>query len=183
MPRILRKPDTLAHRGEIDLIAALAKELQQPNDFGQPMIDEEVFAKTNLIRVLVLWDRWDGISEEARAGVIRQAYLQAEGPEAADRLVLINGLTFPEAHDDELLPFEVTPLIRRDDKYKLEDCVQAMGEQGASVLERPNRPRLWFQTLEQAEECVARLKSRLPGSDDVWIIAQTLARTGLPVPA
>ena len=115
--------------------------------------------------------------------MIRQAYLQADGQETADRLVLINGLTFPEAHDDELLPFEVIALHRRGDKYSLEDCAQAMTKLGASILERSDHPRLWFQTLEQAEECVERLKRHLPGSDDVWSISQSLARTGLLVPA
>ncbi len=178
MPRIQSKRKTCAHQGEPDLIAVLARELRDPNPFGQPIIDEEVFAKTNLIRVLVLWDRWSEISEETRTDVIRQAYLQAEGPETADRLVLINGLTFPEAYDDELLPFEVIALVRRDDKYNVTDCSRAMIEQGASILESSVRPRLWFQTLEQAEQCVARLASSLPGSDNVWAITQSLARTG-----
>lgn len=182
MPRIQRKPEPLAHKGDVDLVAALVTELKQPKEFGQPMIDEEVFAKTNLIRVLVLWDRWWEIPEEARTDVIRQAYLQADGQETADRLVLINGLTFPEAYDDELLPFEVIALHRRGDKYSLEECAQAMINQGASILDRSDHPRLWFQTLQQAEECAERLKLSLPGSDDVWSISQSLARTGLLVP-
>ena len=47
MPRIKRQPEPFAYRGDVDLLAALVNELKEPKDFGQPMIDEEVFAKTN----------------------------------------------------------------------------------------------------------------------------------------
>jgi hypothetical protein len=85
-------------------------------------------------------------------------------------------LTVPEATESGLLPYEVVAMVRRGDPVTLEQCRQAMIEEGASLLFDPARPRLRFATEEDAAAGVKRLIARLPGSDPVWGVTQEVAR-------
>ena len=96
-----------------DLVAKLADELQNSREYGQPVIDEERFP-TGKIRVVVIWDVWDGLPFEDRTAVILQAYERAEGREKRDAIALASGLTFPEAHAAGMLPFEVVLASRKE---------------------------------------------------------------------
>jgi hypothetical protein len=154
------------------LVTRLVEELQQKDkESGQPLIYEELFP-TGKIRVVVIWDEWDRLSLEDRTAAILQAYERAEGRTYRDKIALASGLTVPEAHAAGMLPFEVLPAWRTGDPVTLEQCRQAMVEEGASKLFGPDIVQLRFATREEAEDARGRLVSSLPGSDQVWTIAQ-----------
>ncbi len=159
-----------------ELTRELADELKLEKQFGQPLIEEEHYDLTGLIRVNVLWDRWQNIPHEYRSSVILNAYKIAESKEFADRITLATGLTFPEAHASGMLPFRVIAALRQGDAVTADQCRQAMIEEGASTLQDPNLPQLRFATEEEAEACLGRLSARLPESEQVWQILREVGQ-------
>jgi hypothetical protein len=178
MPRIQRRLDE-NHRSRFpDLLSDLVKELKNARETGQPLIEEQVFPKTNAVRVTVIWDKWEPVPDEDRFHTILQAYEEVEGKAFRARIALAIGLTVPEAAEAGLLPFQITTALRRDDPVTVEQCREAMMVQGASVLLDPEKPQLRFATEEEAEACRQRLIRQLPGSEPVWVIAQEGTRFG-----
>src|SRR5436190_14860935 len=143
MPRIRREvtEDTTQHA---DLVARLADELRQDRAAGQPIIEELSLPKTGLLKVTVIWDRWESVRDEDRVRCIMQAYEQAQGTEAREQIALAVGVTFPEARDYRLVPFRIIPALRRGDTVTPDQCREAMIRVGASVLENPEHPLLMF---------------------------------------
>lgn len=176
MPRIIRplKPQlrpTIAH-----LVEKLANELQSERESGQPLIEERQSEKAETRTVYVYWDEWEGVSEEDRIAVIQRAYENVLGPEFADHIVLAAGYTIPEARDYGLLPYAILSGLRKSDPISAEDCRAALIAEGASVLANPDRPELRFPTMEDAMAAVSRLEKRLPGSRDIWLIAEDVRK-------
>lgn len=178
MPRIRRRLDEPRRIRFPDLLAELEEELKNARATGQPLIEEQVFPKTNAVRVTVIWDKWEPVSDEDRYRTILQAYEAVEGKTFCDRIVLALGLTVPEATEAGMLPFHITTALRRDDPVTLEQCREAMIAQGASVLLDPEKPQLRFATEEEAEACRQRLIERLPGSEPVWCVAKEVGQIG-----
>ncbi len=174
MPRNMKAPRRARSAGRSKLVEALADELKAGRESGQPVIEEEHF-KTGLIRVSVIWDRWEGIDHEDRTSTILRAYELAEGPEYAGKVTLAGGQTFPEAHASGMLPFQVMPFLRAGDPVTMQECWRAMIEEEASTLFDPDRPRLLFSTGDDAEACRKRLAARLPESEPVWQILEDVA--------
>ena len=176
MPRIKRGLETPQRSAYPDLVDELAKELtQHDRACGQPRIEEEHFQKTNLVKVTVIWDKWDHVRDEDRSAVILEAYERAEGTTFRDRIALAIGLTVPEALEMGLLPYEITTALRKGDPVTLEQCKRAMSEAGASTLFGPGIARLRLGTKEEVDDCLAYLRKRLPGSDDVWLVSKDFA--------
>jgi hypothetical protein len=177
MPRII-----LGHERERprypNLVAELAEELRHSRRFGQPLIREQRFPKTDVIRTTVIWDKWEPLHDEDRLATILEAYEEVEGDEFRNRVALAIGLTVPEAHEAGLLPVQVATALRASDPVTAEQCRDAMIEVGASLLLSPERPVLRFATVEEAEQCVRELVKRLPGSEPVWSITKDIARIG-----
>jgi hypothetical protein len=171
MPRIRKSPDEpRATRPE--LVAQLAEELRNAHAGGQPRIEETVFPRTNALRVNVFWDRWEDVPDVERTNCILQAYREVEPSDVVARIALAGGLTFPEARASGMLPYEILPVLRRGDPITLEQCHKAMIQEGATVLESPQTPRLYFATEEEAEAGRQRLVKSLPESAEVWLIAR-----------
>ena len=76
---------------------------------------------------------------------------------ARDRIALASGLTVPEAHAAGMLPFQVFPALRRGDPVTLDQCRQALIDEGASILFGADNPQLRFATEEDAEKARERL--------------------------
>jgi hypothetical protein len=172
MPRIRRGLEQPLRPAYAGLVKALEDELRNEREGGQPTIDELHFPETNAIRVTVIWDRWEGMPDEDRQAVILQAYENVEGKEFRDRIALAIGLTVPEAEESGLLPYAVVPVVRRGDPVTLEQCFEAMMEQGGSVLSDPKKPALRFASQGEADRCVQRLIKQLPASEPVWSVVQ-----------
>jgi hypothetical protein len=175
MPRVKRGPDQTRKTRSPELLDELVTELRDSHDSGQPMIEEFTFPRTNGVRVTVIWDKWDTLSDQARSEIIIQAYELVEGKDFADRITLWSGYTMEEAYQSGLLAFEIVPLIRNGDAVSFEECRQAMIDEGASVLWNQECPPLWFMTLEDAEACRKRLIKRLPASEPVWTVRTDIA--------
>lgn len=156
----------------VDTLNDLFRELHSPQEFGQPLIEEEEFSRTGLILVTVIWDRWEGLADQARSAIILQAYEQAKGVELRNRIGVSLGLTVPEAVEMGKLPYSVVPLLRKTDPVGIEDCRRAMIKLGASVLAGPDRPVLRFPTEAEAGRYRLKLTEILPGSEPVWAILQ-----------
>lgn len=179
MPRIIREITSRPPPVFDELVRRLQNELTAGRESGQPFIEERQADSGETRSVNVFWDEWDGISEEDRIAVIRQAYENAFGPEFADQIVLVAGYSMPEGRDFGLLRYAVVSGLRSTDTFGVEDCRDALIAEGASILEDPNRPELRFPTLDDAIAAVNRLDERLPGSRDVWIIAEDVRRVSL----
>lgn len=158
-----------------DLVELLADELKADRESGQPVIYERVFP-TQKTQVTVLWDRWDQLPLEARTRIILQAYQRAEPGAPADQIALASGLTFPEAHAADMLPFQIITALRKGDPVSPEDCRQAMIAEGASTLLDPELPQLRFASEDEAEAARRRLANRLPGSEPVWTIVRDVGK-------
>ncbi len=177
MPRIISGKETvMLPAGFSVLVTALVHELKESSESGQPLIHEHHFPRTGKMRVTVLWDRWEIVPHEERAEIIRRAYTEVEGMESSEKLALLVGLTFPEAYEAGMLPFQVIPLLRKDDPVSPEDCLRAMEQEGASRLFPGGKPELRFPTQKEAEACRERLIKRLPGSKPVWAVVQDVGR-------
>jgi hypothetical protein len=178
MPRVKRGPDRARKTRAPELLDELVAELKNSHDGGQPMIEEFTFPRTNNVRVTVIWDKWDTLTDQARGELIIQAYQLVEAKDFTDRIALWSGYTMEEAYQSGLLTFQIVPLIRDSDVVSLEECRQAMIDEGASVLWNPERPPLWLMTLEDAEACRKRLSKRLPGSEPIWTIMSEVPGSG-----
>src|SRR5262249_32378380 len=126
MPRIQRRLDEPRRVRFPDLLAELAKELKNARETGQPLIEEQVFPKTNAVRVTVIWDTWEAVSDDDRYNILLQAYEEVEGKAFRDRIALAIGLTVPEAAESGLLPFQILTALRRGDPVTREQCREAM---------------------------------------------------------
>lgn len=177
MPSVRRGIDEPVRPAPSALAERLAAELRDSKESGQPVIIERVFPSDKM-SVQVIWDAWDRVQMENRSGVILRAYELAGERDAHGRIALASGLTVPEAHNSGMLPFAVIPALRKGDPVTLEQCRQAMVEEGASVLLGPDRPQLRFGTAEQAQAAIKRLGERLPGSGPVWVITEDMPSAG-----
>lgn len=171
MPRIRTGIDEMPRRTNVALADQLAEELKSARMSGQPIIYEQEFPSGKL-RVTVIWDAWDRSHMEERTDVILRAYEQAEGRGFRDRIALASGLTVPEAHAAGMLPVRIITALRKEDPVTLDQCRQAMIEEGASTLLATDIPQLRFATLEEAEAARKRLIKRLPQSEPAWVISQ-----------
>jgi hypothetical protein len=151
----------------------LVKELKDSRESGQPLIYESELG-TDRLRVVVIWDEWDGVPLEERTAVILEAFDKAEGNKYRKRIALASGLTVPEATAAGMLPYQVSPALRKADPVTLQQCWDAMLAEGASRLFGPDVFQLRFATSDEAEACRQRLIKRLPKSDDVWMVAKEL---------
>jgi hypothetical protein len=171
MPRKRRGFEPPPRRTIGPLVDQLVHELRSDHQSGQPIIDEEEFP-TGKLRVNVVWDAWDQVPLEDRTATILRAYEHAEGRQYRDRIALASGLTVPEAHAAGMLPYQVIAAVRRGDPVTLDQCRQAMIDEGASVLFGEDSPQLRFSTEEDAEKARNRLAERLPNSEPVWVITK-----------
>ena len=171
MPRKRRGFGEPPRRAVGSLVERLVDELKSDRQSGQPMIDEEEFP-TKKLRVNVIWDEWDRVPLEDRTATILRAYERAEGHGYRDWIALASGLTVPEAHAAGMLPYQVIPAIRKGDSVTMDQCRQAMIDEGASMLFGEDSPQLRFATEEEAEAARKRLAKRLPNSEPVWVITK-----------
>jgi len=176
MPRTKHNLEELPRSADTSLADELAAELKHSRLAAQPIIDEYTFPKTNAIRVQVIWDKWDALTDTERTAAILMAYRTAEESDYFDRIALAIGLTVPEACELGLLPYYIIPAVRKTDAVTQEQCAAAMIQEGASTLLDPKRPQLRFSSEESAEASRQRLIAALPKSDDVWVVAKDLAK-------
>jgi len=162
---------TLDLRTENDegLLRELVREIREPRDRGQPIIEVRNMSRGGFRHVYVIWDRWDQCRPEVRAGIVRDAFSAVKGAEYEKSIAITVSATVPEAVEMGLLPFEVKPFkwIGLKDEY-VAGARQALLAEGASVLRQQvsrahhSLPELHFATEQQAEDAIVRLKEAAP---------------------
>ena len=167
MPRHTREPAVSASERR-SLIDELVKELREPKPSGQPVILEDRTPQTKSMRVNIIWDRWDECPRELRSDIIVDAYDEAfPGEKMREMLTFALGITFPEAIEASLLPFQVVPWkpppeIPASSRSSREEHHAAMVKEGAIQAAGGGEPQLWFATLEDAQGAVRRLTKAIP---------------------
>jgi hypothetical protein len=71
-----------------------------------------------------------------------------------------------------MLPYQVIAAVRKGDPVTVDQCRQALIQEGASVLFGEDNPQLRFAAEEEAEAARKRLATRLPNSEPVWVITK-----------
>lgn len=175
MPRIRLGVEKPTRPAATPLVDRLVTELKSSRDSGQPVIYEHEFPSGKM-RVTVVWDEWDHLALEERTRIILRAYESALGAVYRDRIALASGLTVPEAHAAGMLPFQIITARREGDPVTIEQCHEAMIQDGASILLSEESPQLRFATLEEAEASRKRLAEQLPGSEPVWVISRDVGK-------
>lgn len=146
------------------MVSQLVEELKTPRESGQPLILEDHRHDANgPLRVYVIWDRFENVSDDQRTETILRAYETFDSDYSRDRFGLVTGLTVEEAADVGLLPFQVIPMRKRDDRLSIEDCREAIAKLGASAGDI-DRMKLRFHTVEEAQTAMDALRTILPGS-------------------
>lgn len=176
MPRIKQMPQQTIGIRHPRLLSELAEELRNSRESGQPLIIERDFSAGGPRSITVVWDKWADVPFEERAVIIQSAYRDVEGQSLVERRSVVDGLTFPEAYEAGMFGFQVVPILRKSDRVTADQCADAMIAEGASLLFIAGKPQLRFPTREDAQACVNRLEERLPGSDEVWAIAEEIAQ-------
>jgi hypothetical protein len=166
MPRIKLNYQQSVAKTQPNLVLELKHCLEATRSVGQPLVYEYEL-QHQLVRVLVIWDKWRSSSLENRTAIILAAYQDQADQEVA----LASGLTIPEAVIAGFLPFRIIAALRKGDSLGHEDCWKVMLKLGASQLFE-DEPRLYFATRKEAEKMIEALSQQLPGSEEIWQIIQ-----------
>lgn len=161
-------------RAPAALLSELAAELRSPRDFGQPFVQIDYFTRSRLTAVTVIWDALRDLSDEDRSAVIAEAYTQVHPDIGPNKIAFALGLTAAEATVANKLPYAVRPTLAAEptiDRAAIADVVRAYGGKAGR---RQSFPALRFPTREGAELCRQKLIDRLPGTEAIWTIAETV---------
>jgi hypothetical protein len=157
------KPITPDRRQQ--LLEQLQAELQGTSTPGGPLIFEIPLSQSTQTDVLVVWDKFEGLSSGDRTNVILDAYT---GRSIA--IALAMGVTVQEALEQQLLPYALGTLPDTGNT-QAEAVRQAMIEEGA-LVQPSGKVQLRLPTLAMAQKAFERLNHKLP--DVRWAIQPTL---------
>jgi hypothetical protein len=163
MPVIRQAIDRLPKEQRSLLLDELRKTLEDPkySALGGPVIFEIPFTGTRY-EVLVVWDQWEGVQPDERTEIISEAY-----GDGSIEIAQAMGVTFIEAAEDHLLPYEVRPRDRGEGEANRANLRKAMMEEGA-IARGEDVCLLRFPTRRMAEEAYERLNSKMP--EGCWIL-------------
>jgi hypothetical protein len=167
MPRLIINPPSTPRKYE-RLVKRLRRELASPSDEGQPLIIERNVPAAKSRHVHVIWDDWQGITDEERTTIIVEAYSQEEGDEKASDITIALGVTPEEAVVLGLLPYKVEPTHR----HRAEETLYRVGlaEEAKNTLLGANARELRYVSQDEAAKAVQRLKKYAKNSS--WMIVR-----------
>jgi hypothetical protein len=169
MPRYILTSQA-RHPQHDKLVKRLARELATPSDLVQPLILEEHLPPNGSRRVYVIWNKWKDLELEERSEIIDGAYEQAEGKQAAAKVLIATGLTAQEALAYGLLPYKVERLNRSSDNSPSDAYRKGVAKEAGFTLLGSKARELRYARLEDAEQARDRLKQALPGSS--WVVVK-----------
>jgi hypothetical protein len=158
------KIEALTPQRRAALLERLTEERQRPTPDG-PVVFEIPLEQSDKFDVMVVWQEWESVRSEDRSAIIREAY------QGDQKVAQALGVTYQEAMEQQLLPYAVVPMVRRDE-VDPDKVREAMIQEGGIQLER-DRVDLRFPTMAMAEASHQRLVQRLPRG--YWSIVQTVA--------
>ena len=172
MPRYTIKTATRSPKHD-KLVKRLAQEIKSPGDDPQPLILEEAIDATRSRHVNVVWDQWQGLSDDQRCGVIIDAYVQAEGSGLAEAITIAAGATPEEAVALVFLPYKVVPLRgRHENKPPMAAYRKALAAEVRHTVLGLETRELRYARIEDAREAKKRLEAALAGSE--WEIIEEI---------
>src|SRR5438132_8664011 len=136
MPRYIVTPHARSPKHE-RYVKKLTQEFRTSSQNVQPIILEEQVPSTKSRHVRVIWDAWKELTDEQRSDVIVDAYMQAEGPEAAAEITLAEGVTPQEALALGILPFKVVPARSKTESLSMADYQAALTAEARNTLIGP----------------------------------------------
>lgn len=160
---IARVITTEQRRGVVD---QLSKELSGEITPDGPVIFEIPFETSEKFDVLVVWDAWEPFGSEDRSNIILEVY-----KERKEMIAQALGVTHGEAIEQQVLPYAVIPMVRREE-VDSEKLKRVMIIEGGFALKN-GKVDLRFPTMSLAEEAHRRLSDEMPTG--YWSIVQTAA--------
>lgn len=159
-----------------ELVNVLAREIEL--DYGQelqrqPLVHEMRIAGTDVLQVVVLWERWGQVPPQERGPLILEAYEQSQ-PALLPKITAALGVTVQEALAMGLLPYRVVPARRKAGAVTDAQLRAALVKEGA--IQTPRGLMLCFPSRKSAEDAVRRLAAHVPGP--YWAIEAAGARSG-----
>jgi len=148
------------------IVAQLNKELQSPTDDG-PVIFEIPLSGEGKFDVLVVWEKWKekAVPAQTRSDMILAAY-----GDKKNKIALPQGVTYQEAIEQNLLPYAVIPMARKNE-VSAELLKASMKKYGAFTLPG-EKVDLRLPTIELASDIHKKLVDELPKA--YWSIAQSI---------
>lgn len=148
------------------MIAQLAKELGGEATENGPLIFEIPLSGSDKMDVIVVWEKWKekDVPTQLRSDMILAAY-----GDKKDKIVLPLGVTYKEAIDQNLLPYSIVPLTRKNEASEA-DLKATMKKHGGFVL-AGGKVELRLPTMEMAEQVHTKLVDELPKG--YWSIVQS----------
>lgn len=139
------------------MIAQLAKELKGEPTENPPVIFEIPLSGVDKIDVLVVWEKWKekDVPSQTRGEIILAAY-GGEQNKIAQPL----GVTYKEAMEQNLLPYAVVPMTRKNE-VPVDQLKAVMKKYGGFVLD-DDKVDLRFPTMEMAREVHKKLVDEMP---------------------
>ncbi len=161
-PKTNRSLTPQQRQGIVDSLQSELSGVLTPNG---PVIFEIPLTDSDMSDVLVVWDAWYSVRSEDRTRAIMEAYKDRDL-----KIAQALGVTQAEAEEQQILPYAVLPLIRKDE-MDADVAKREMIAHGAAVS--PNGTvRLRFPTMALAEQAHKSLVDQLP--QGYWSIVQTL---------
>jgi hypothetical protein len=158
----------------VRLTALLFKELMGESVYQGPVVFEDPVG-VDAINVIVVWEAWQGLAQDDRTSVIREAYARYSGAleqtvpylDARDkpdlpmvpRLTMALGATGDEVEEHGLLPYSVRPNAGPE-AFDADELERIMIEAGA--IQTPTAIHLRFPSRVMATEAHARLAHEMP---------------------
>ena len=151
------------------MISELAKELGQATENG-PVIFEIPLYGGEKIDVLVVWEKWKDkeVPSQARSDIILAAY----GKKKA-KIAQPLGVTYKEAIEQNLLPYAVVPMTRKNE-VPGDQLRRVMKKYGGFVF-GDDKVDLRFPTMEMARDVHQKLVDEMPKG--YWSIVHSAGPT------
>ena len=145
----------------------LAKELAGETTDDGPVIFEIPLTGIDKFDALVVWEKWKAkdVAPQTRSEMILAAY-----GENKDKIAQPLGVTYKEAMEQNLLPYAVVPMTRKNE-VPISQLKAAMKKHGAFVLDN-DKIDLRFPTMEMARQAHQKLVDEMPTG--YWSIVQSM---------
>ena len=164
MPVIKGEPTAVALSTEQrqTLLDQLSNEFAGKSTNNGPVIFEIPLEQSNKLDVLVVWQSWKGVRSEDRTNLILESY-RDEKYKIAEAL----GVTYEEAMDQHLLPYEVKPqAFGNAERDRIHQAMLAEG----GIPDVNGLVELHLPSMNMARAALRRLCATFPSAG--WYIGQ-----------
>jgi hypothetical protein len=148
------------------LTRTLVNSLKSARPGLQPIVYEDHFRETGTYHVLVIWDKFKGVSSVNRTNLILDAY-ERTNPARVPKISVALGMTPSEAIDIGMLPFAVISVAKKGevDEAKMKKLLLESG-----AVKTADGLQLRFRSLDDAQQSYRRIQKVLPGP--FWALSQ-----------